>query len=100
MLDSAKDSGLAAPDSMLDKCNTMLDGCNCEGTEWMQELHSTYQNWSCTARLIFKSMDIKHILNFLKHVKHLNEVGVRFDDDLTRLQQKQRQDISVDFCRL
>ena len=43
-------------------------------------------------------MDDKH--TFLKHVKHLKEVGLRYDDDLTRLQQKQRQDLSADFNTL
>ena len=32
----------------------------------------------------FNSMSDKHI--FLKHAKHLKEVNVRYDDDLTRLQ--------------
>ena len=43
-------------------------------------------------------MKDKH--TFLKHAKHLKEVGLRYDDDLTRLQQKQRQDLSEDFNTL
>ncbi len=44
------------------------------------------------------SMDDKH--TFLKHAKHLKEVNLRYDDDLTTLQQKQRQDMSADFDTL
>ena len=38
----------------------------------------------------------------LKHAKHLKELGSRYDDDLTRLQQKERQDLqlSADFNTL
>ena len=40
-------------------------------------------------------MEDKH--TFLKHAKHLKEVNLKYDDDLTRLQQQQRQDMSADF---
>ncbi len=43
-------------------------------------------------------MNDKH--TFLKHAKHLKEVNLRYDYDLTRLQQKQRQDMSADFDTL
>ena len=43
-------------------------------------------------------MNDKHL--FLKHAKHVTEVGLRYDDDLTRLEQKQRQDLSGDFNTL
>ena len=46
----------------------------------------------------FGSNNDKHA--FLKHAKHLKEVGFRYDDDLTRLQQKERQDLSADFNTL
>ena len=36
----------------------------------------------------------------IKHAKHLKEIGIKDDDDLTGLQQKQRRDMSVDFDTL
>ena len=46
-------------------------------------------------RLRFGSLEDKHA--FLKHAKALKEVGLRYDDDLTRLQQNQRSNLSADF---
>ena len=40
---------------------------------------------------------------FFKHARHLKEVGLGYNDDLTKLQQKPRQDLSADspqICRL
>ncbi len=82
--------------SLLDKC--MPDGRECEGANWSQLRLGTYcpgQERPRPIRVIFKSMDDKH--TFLKHAKHLKEVSLRCDDDLTRLQQQQRQDMSADF---
>ena len=45
--------------------------------------------------MIFDTKKDKHF--FLKHAKHLREIGVRYDDDLTRLQQSERKDLSADF---
>ena len=50
---------------------------------------------SLEIRVMFKTMNDKH--TFLEYAKHLKEVGLRYDDDLTRLQQKQRQDMCTDF---
>jgi len=91
--------GVEAFLSLLDKC--MPDGSNCEGAQWAQSRLGTYcpdQNRPRPIRVLFKSMDDKH--TFLKHAKHLKEVNLRYDDDLTRLQQKQRQDMSADFDTL
>lgn len=93
------DDGLATLESLLDKC--MPDGRNCEGTVWHQERLGTHcpdQKRPRPIRLIFKSLDVKH--TFLKHAKHLKEVSLRYDDDLTRLQQKERQHMSADFDTL
>ena len=49
----------------------------------------------CTHRRRPETEEMKHF--FLKHAKHLREVGLRCDDDLTRLQQSERQDLSADF---
>ena len=46
-------------------------------------------------RVIFDTKKDKHF--FIKHAKHRKEVGLRYDDDLTRLQQSKRQDLSADF---
>ena len=46
-------------------------------------------------RLNFDLGGDKHL--FLKHVRHLRQHGFRCDGDLTRLQQKQRHDLSEDF---
>ena len=43
-------------------------------------------------------MNDKH--TFLKHAKHLEEVSLRYDNDLPRLQQKERQDMSANFDTL
>jgi len=93
------DNGVEAFLSLLDKC--MPDGSNCEGAQWAQSRLGTYcpdQNRPRPIRVLFKPMDDKH--TFLKHAKHLKEVNLRYDDDLTRLQQKQRQDMSADFDTL
>ena len=56
--------------------------------------------WMHTApiRVQFRSTNDKHA--FLKHAKHLKDVRVRYDDDLLRLQQQQRQDMATDFDTL
>ena len=56
--------------------------------------------WMHTApiRVQFRSTNDKHA--FLKHAKHLKDVRVRYDDDLLRLQQEQRQDMATDFDTL
>ncbi len=72
-----------------------------QGAQWAQSRLGTYcpdQNRPRLIRVLFKSMDDKH--TFLKHAKHLKEVNLRYDDDLTTLQQKQRQDMSADFDTL
>ena len=47
-------------------------------------------NWSKKRpRPIRDTKKDKHF--FLKHAKHLKDVGLRYDDDLTRLQQSERQ---------
>jgi len=79
----------------------MPDGSNCEGAQWAQSRLGTYcpdQNRPRPIRVLFRSMNDKH--TFLKHAKHLKEVNLRYDDDLTRLQQKQRQDMSAGFDTL
>ena len=49
-------------------------------------------------RVTFDDHDQKH--SFLKNAKLLRQTGVRFDDDLTKLQQKERQALSADFSTL
>ncbi len=95
------DNGAEAFSSLLDEC--MPDGRSGEGVpdEWAQLRLGTYcpdQDRPRPIRVLFKSMNDKHA--FLKHAKHLKEVSLRYDDDLTRLQQKQRQDMSADFDTL
>lgn len=46
-------------------------------------------------RLRFVSLNAKH--DFLRWSKDFRAVGVRLDDDLTRLQQQQRQALNDDF---
>ncbi|DBB07797.1 TPA: hypothetical protein ACH3X3_009211 [Trebouxia sp. C0006] len=85
--------------SLLDKC--MPDGRHCEGADWEQVRlgrHCPDQERPRPIRVVFKSLDDKH--TFLKHAKHLKTVSLRYDDDLTRLQQKQRQDMAADFDTL
>ena len=53
------------------------------------------QKRSRPIRLEFDSLEDKHA--FLKDAKRLKEVSLRYDDDLTRLQQNQRSNLSVDF---
>ena len=69
--------------------------------EWSQERLGTYcpdQKRPRPIRIVFGSVNDKH--TFLKYAKHLKDVGLRYDDDLTRLQQQQRQDLSADFDTL
>ena len=69
--------------------------------EWEQLRLGTFrpdQERPRPVRMQFNSMNDKHI--FLKHAKHLKEVNLRYDDDLTRLQQRQRQDMAADFDTL
>ncbi len=85
--------------SLLDKC--MPDGRHCEGADWGQVRlgrHCPDQERPRPIRVVFKSLDDKH--TFLKHAKHLKTVSLRYDDDLTRLQQQQRQDMAADFDTL
>ena len=64
-----------------------------------EDIGRRYQHCNLLCKLYaHDSMKDKH--TFLKHAKHLKEVGLRYDDDLTRLQQKQRQDLSEDFNTL
>ena len=46
-------------------------------------------------RITFHTMFHKHA--FLAYAKDLRQAGIRVDDDLTRLQQQQRQDLDCDF---
>ena len=46
----------------------------------------------------FDTMNENHV--FLKHAKQLKPTGVKWDDDLTRQQQKERQGLSADFQTL
>lgn len=41
------------------------------------------------------SMNDKHA--FLRHAKHLKQVSIRYDNNLTKLQQRQKQDVAADF---
>jgi len=93
------DYGAEAFCSVLDKC--MPDGRHCECTDWARVRLGRYcpdQKRPRPIRLVFKSMDDKH--TFLKHAKHLEAASLRYDDDLTRLQQQQRQDMAADFDNL
>ena len=90
------DQGEDALDSLLNKC--MPD---CHDLGWRMERLDTYcpdQKRPRPVRMTFDSNSEKH--TFLKHAKHLQEIGLRYDDDLTRLQQRQRQDLSADFNTL
>ena len=49
-------------------------------------------------RVCFKTLDSKH--EFLKLAKGLRSHGIRCDDDLTRLQQQEREQLSTDFNTL
>ena len=49
-------------------------------------------------RVCFKTLDSKH--EFLKIAKDLRPGGIRLDDDLTRLQQQEREQLSADFNSL
>ena len=91
-------SGVEAFDSLLDKC--MPNGRDDVAFEWDQTRLGAYCSDQERPRPIhvqFRSND-KHAV--LKHAKHLKQVSVRYDDDLTRLQQKQRQDMATDFDTL
>ena len=46
----------------------------------------------------FETMDDKH--TFLKHAKQLKPAGVKWNDYLTRQQQKERQGLTTDFQTL
>ena len=50
-------------------------------------------------RITFHTMFSKHAYAFLAYAKDLRQAGIspRVDDDLTRLQQQQRQDLDGDF---
>ena len=61
-------------------------------------VHVTNTMWSRPIRLIFDTKKDKHF--FLKHASHLEEVGLKYNDDLTRSQQSERQDLSADFSIL
>ena len=49
-------------------------------------------------RLRFRSQTDKH--DFVVMAKALRTMGIRCDDDLTRAQQKEREDLSADFLEL
>ena len=61
-------------------------------TQLTEEEAGKGKNWLVT---VLDTKKDKHF--FLKHTKHLKEVSLRYDDDLTRLQQSERQDLSADF---
>ena len=69
--------------------------------EWAQSRLGTFrpdQKRPRPIRVHFKTLSDKH--TFLKYAKHLKQVNLRYDDDLTRFQQKQRQDMAADFDTL
>ena len=89
------DQGAATLQSLLGKCIN-LDVCL--RFAWEQERLGTYcpnKKGPRPIRVMFDSLDDKHA--FFKHAHHLKDVGLRYDDDLTRLQQQQRQELSADF---
>ena len=49
-------------------------------------------------RIVFRSADVKHV--FLSNTIAIRQSGVRIDDDLTRLQQQERQTLDSDFRQL
>ncbi len=90
------DHGTETLDSLLCKC--MPDDPPYEGLVWGQSRLGTFRPDHERPRPIhihFNSLSDKHA--FLKHAKHLKEVNLRYDDDLTRFQQRQRQDMAADF---
>ncbi len=97
--DTAKedDSGAETLASLLGKCTP--EGY--EGFRWEQSRLGTFrpdQERPRPIRIYFKSLTDKH--TFLKHAKHLKEINLRYDDDLTRSQQRQRQDMAAEFDTL
>ena len=81
----------------------MPDAFDSGGLEWEQLRLGTFrpdQERPRPVRVEFKSMSDKHTFLKLKHAKHLKEVSLRYDDDLTRLQQRQRQGMAADFDTL
>ena len=90
--------GVVALDRFLFECMPDFDTCE---HDWKMQRLGTYchdQKRPRPVRMTFGSNNDKHA--FLKHAKHLKEIGFRYDDDLTRLQQKERQDLSADFNTL
>ena len=80
--DTADDLGVETFLSLLGKC--MPDDPLYEGLVWEQSRLGTFrpdQERPRPIRMHFKSMSDKH--TFLKHAKHLKEVSLRYDDDLT-----------------
>ena len=96
--DIAEDEdGAETLSSLLSECMPDTFG----NLEWDQLRLGTFrpdQERPRPVRMQFDSMSDKHI--FLKHAKHLKEVNLRYDDDLTRLQQRQRKDMAADFDTL
>ena len=81
-----------------------------EATSVLEEMHSDDVQYAYTERIgrvsvgtekarpmriTFHAMWQKH--TFLAYSKDLRQAGIRVDDDLTRLQQQQRQDLDGDF---
>ena len=91
------DNGAETLVSLLGKCMPE----DYEGFRWQQSRLGTLrpdQERPRPIRIHFESLSDKH--TFLKHAKHLKEIILRYDDDLTRLQQRQRQDMAADFDTL
>ena len=94
-----EDDGVGTCLVTFDKC--MPDAHHWEALEWEQLRLGTYsqdQERPRPIRVHYILVTDKHA--FLKNVKHLKQVSVRNDNDLTRLQQKQRQDMAAAFDTL
>ena len=61
---------------------------------------SSDQNTQRPVLVIFETMDDRHTYSFLKHAKELKSAGIKWDDYLTRQQQKERQGLTTDFQTL
>ncbi len=94
-----EDHGDETLNSLLEKC--MPDEHPYEGLTWEQARLGTFrpdQERPRPIRIHFNLLGDNH--TFLKHAKHLKGVNLRYDDDLTRFQQRQRQDMAADFDTL
>ena len=98
------DNGVEAFFSLMDEC--MPDGRHCVPNEWSQSQLGAYcpdQNRPRPIRVLFESMNDTH--TFLKHAKHLREVSLKSNNDLTTCllegcSPKERQEMSADFDTL